>query len=323
VENESEGSQKKTLSRRKQKTKQKNLNKPNKVKLNEAAIRADLEKEDAFITSLLMFLPRNLQSEALLSENTVKKVPDSEGKLNHMKETRPELFGSETRAQNYTELRQRVQNKLKKFNTSTTTSKKNKFSKEEKRERKKLKKKEEILRRKEGKLNKQNKTKADVKVSNGNVKLTPENKPHIEKEGKIVFSKFDFSEKKEEGQSKKPDYHQLLKQIEENKAKVADLKEKGEHHAVVKDAAWDKALNLSEGKKVLDDPELIKKSIKKKKDKYKKSKEKWEKRVADQQNTKDKQQQKRQSNLKAKKDDRKARNLKKLRKHGRLVPGFS
>jgi len=311
VQDESEMPPEKTLSRRKLKTKQKNIAKPNKVKLNEKAMRADLEREDAFITSLLMFLPRNQQSESLLSDNTVKKV-DVEGKLNHMKETRPELFGSETRVKNYAELRQRIQNRLQQFKTP---SKRNKLSKEEMMEQKKLKKKEALIRRKEVKLKKQNHAK-------GNVKVTAENKPYIEKEGKMVFSRFDFSEKQEKGPSKKPDYHQLLKQIEENKAKVADLKEKGEHQATVQTAAWDKAMTLSEGKKVLDDPELIKKSIKMAKKKREKSKAAWEKREADLQYTKEKRLQKRESNIKGKKDEKKARNLKKLRKHGRLIPGF-
>jgi len=308
----------KTLSKRKEKTRQKQLKKLDKTKtfkFNEGKIRANFETEDEFITSLLMFLPRNQQSESLLGDQTQKKA-DTDGKLSHMREQKPELFGSETRVKNYEELRERIQQKLQKFKKS---NKKGGLTKEERMEERRLKKKADITRRKEMKLKKQTHAKVDV---NGSAEHK-EGKIAGKKEGKTVFSKFDFNEKLEwKNESKKKDKQQQLKQLEENKVKVAELKKKGEHKQVVEEAAWQKAMNLSEGKKVIDDPELIKKSMKKRKHKREKSIKEWDNRVKQQELTKEKAQEKRNKNIKYRKDEKKARLAKKLVKHGRMVPGF-
>ena len=319
MENGHENGEKKR-SRRKEKTYQANLRKGKKLKLNDSDILARLDKEDTFITSVLKFLPKAQQSESLLNEKIApsNKNLNIDTKISQMKEKQPELFGSETRAQNYSELRRRIQERLKQFKSSNN---KRTLSLEQKREQKKLKKQEQNIRRKEIKLQKKQKSKGMKNVSS--ISENKQNKPFVEKDGKMVFSKFDFNEKMEKKANKKPDYQDLLKQLESKKQKISELKETGEHQAVLDEAAWDKAMNLAEGKKVLDDPELIKKTIKKNKSQRERHLKAWDKRTAAVEHAKQKRQEKREANLKARKTEHKNRKLKKLRKHGRLIPGFS
>ena len=75
---------------------------------------------------------------------------------------------------------------------------------------------------------------------------------------------------------RKKNLEKLLKEAEKKQRRMAALKEKGS--GVVPQYAWDASLERAMGNKVLDDPKLIKKSIKRREKEKAKSRAKWEKR---------------------------------------------
>lgn len=155
----------------------------------------------------------------------------------------------------------------------------------------------------------------------------PPGKTIFNKEGKIVFSKFDFSEKK----SKKSDgaanknYKQILEKVQKDKKDLKDLKATGDFetaHSIESKAAWKKALLQAEGVKVKDNPELLKKSIKRKEKIKKKSEREWDDRKEKVDKRMKERQDKRQKNIKSKKQARVDNKIKKAKKKGRILPGF-
>lgn len=239
---------------------------------------------------------------------------------------------SNSRAQNAEELEDRlniIKNKMK--------AKKNKISERgmKKREAKKLKKNKEI---------KKILVSAQKAMQNENVKVVKSNQvkkeetvelPKIKSvfnaEGKIVFSKIDFSSTTG-GKSKKSKKDKtiknpklLLKKLKEGKRKITELKEQGEDEKVKEiqsEQAWKKAFAKVEGKKVKDDPKLLIKAIKKKKDIKKKSKKQWQERKQKVEAGIASKQKKRQENIDKKKGEKKSKKLKKMTKKGRVIPGF-
>jgi len=223
-------------------------------------------------------------------------------------------------AQNVQELRQRLQAKLESLKgpKGEGKKKKKKLSKEEKKA--KLKEEKKL----EAKLAKMNSAKAASSVSNG----LPKAKPVYNSDGKMVFSKFDFTSSNGHVDSnpakKKKDPKSTLQSIQKQKEKIKKLAEKGETEVVKnieESSAWSKALDKTEGVKVKDDVGLLKKSIKKQEQKKKSSAKKWEVRKEDEQKKKDARQTKRTENIQKRKSDNKATKMKKLSKKGR-IPGF-
>jgi len=153
-------------------------------------------------------------------------------------------------------------------------------------------------------------------------------KPVYNKEGKLVFTKFDFSETPSESKNETggggKNFKKLLEKVKADKAHIKDLKstdlEKG--HQVEEKAAWQKALARAEGQKVRDDPELLKKSIKKQEKKKQKSTKDWDERNEKVEKKAKERQEKRQRNIKTKKDKRGDAKLKKMKKKGHILPGF-
>lgn len=159
--------------------------------------------------------------------------------------------------------------------------------------------------------------------------INPTAKPVFNKEGKMVFSKFDFTESGPEAQKKGKysgkDYKNLLKKIEKDEAKIKKLQEadvvKAEH---VKDKKkWKAALERAEGIKVKDDPNLIKKAAKRQEKRKKKSKKEWNSRNEAVKQKQDTRQKKRKENIEAKKKEKMKKKIKLATKKGRLIPGFS
>jgi len=158
------------------------------------------------------------------------------------------------------------------------------------------------------------------------------NKPIFNKEGKVVFSKFDFSDKNGGTVEKKRksdvptgrNYKQLLEKVHKqtemianvervDKVKAAEMKEK---------VLWKKVLSKAEGVKVRDDPDLLKRALKKKEGRVKKSKKEWKNRE-DQVDKRIKgQQDKRKQNILKRKTAKHEKIKKKNSKKGRLIPGF-
>ena len=115
-----------------------------------------------------------------------------------------------------------------------------------------------------------------------------------------------------------------LTNINKQKQKIKKVEEKGDSEAVKEmqeTSTWSKAMEKTEGAKVKDDVELLKKSIKKQEQRKKSAAKKWDARKADVNKRKDAKIQKRNDNIAKRKKDKKDNRMKKLAKKGR-VPGF-
>lgn len=73
---------------------------------------------------------------------------------------------------------------------------------------------------------------------------------------------------------------------------------------------------------VKDDPELLKRTIKRMEQQKKRSSKKWDSRIEGVQKKKQERQQKRQENISKRKKDKKTNKLKKASKKGRVIPGY-
>lgn len=151
-------------------------------------------------------------------------------------------------------------------------------------------------------------------------------KPVYNSEGKMVFSKFDFTNGDAgRANKKKVDDKTTLVKVQKNKEKIKSLEAKGDSEKVkqlVEETAWSSALEKSAGVKVKDDVTLLKKSIKKQEQRKKSSKKKWDARQESEDKRKDARQHKRSENINKRKQDKKQNKMKKLAKKGRSVPGF-
>lgn len=147
-------------------------------------------------------------------------------------------------------------------------------------------------------------------------------KPVFNEEGKIVFSKFDFAQKKKNSHQNP---REILKKIKETDKKIYELKEMGETEKVLQmknDLAWKKAFDRVDGKKVKDDPKLLYKAIKKRKVEKKKSKKQWTDRKNKVEHDINSRQKKRSENINKRIKDKQNRKLKRASKKGRVIPGF-
>jgi len=160
-----------------------------------------------------------------------------------------------------------------------------------------------------------------------------ENKPKPQKpiynsEGKMVFSRFDFSESgfkdKVKGREER-DPHKVLRKIEKQNEKLKELELKGETEKLTEireKIAWNNALSRCEGVKVKDNPTLLKKTIKKETKRKQKSKKNWAARMEGIKNRQEERQKKRTENIEARKKHVKMNKLKRAAKRGRIIPGF-
>lgn len=147
-------------------------------------------------------------------------------------------------------------------------------------------------------------------------------KPVFNEEGKIVFSKFDFAQKKKKSHQNP---REILKKIKATDRKINELKEAGETEKALEiknDLAWKKAFDKVDGKKVKDDPKLLYKAIKKRKVEKKKSKKQWTDRKQKVEHDISSRQKKRNENINKRIKDKQNRKLKKATKKGRVIPGF-
>lgn len=187
------------------------------------------------------------------------------------------------------------------------------------------------------KKNKHNERNAEQKSKRAeNLKLKPETngitehkkptKPIFNSEGKMVFSKFDFSnlgQSKDRKQEKDP--KKILQNLEKEKEKIKELQNQGDIDKAVEikeKTAWKNALAKAEGKKVKDDPILLKKTVQKQEQKKRSSAKKWQARVEGVSKAKDERQKKRSDNIEKRKGDKKKNKLKKAVKRGKIIPGF-
>ncbi|CAK8675178.1 unnamed protein product [Clavelina lepadiformis] len=155
----------------------------------------------------------------------------------------------------------------------------------------------------------------------------------INRDGKVVYSKFDFGRmvgcvdkteatpkyvKKHLSGSK--NYKVLLNKAVKDKQKIEELKATNPEKALhlVNKVSWEKAAAKAEGIKLKDDPELLKKTLKRKQSIKRQSAKKWKERVNKMEENMKKQQDKRNKNI----DMKKAHKKEFKKKKRKLTPGF-
>ena len=179
-----------------------------------------------------------------------------------------------------------------------------------------------------------------VKMEHSGKELTSdsvkERKPILNKNGQVVFSKFDFTadktihlkknkdDKITTTNAKPKDYKKLLKKLQEKREKVEELKQNAPEKAnelELKDK-WRSAIDKASGLKVKDDVSILKKAVKRLEKKKSKSKKNWQDRTKEVERKKEKFQDKRRKNIEKRREKNKETKIKKLKKKGRILPGF-
>lgn len=146
------------------------------------------------------------------------------------------------------------------------------------------------------------------------------------KEGKLFFSKVQIDGEKKKKKSHDTNPMLNLQTLKAQKKKIQELVESGDKLTakVEKEKIlWKAAFEKTEGIKVKDNPDVLKKTIKKRKVEKKKSKAKW---IDRKQKEEDKQsaiQKKREDNLNKRKTDNQKTKLKNSVKRGRIIKGVS
>ncbi|CAG5078839.1 Similar to Surf6: Surfeit locus protein 6 homolog (Drosophila melanogaster) [Cotesia congregata] len=137
-------------------------------------------------------------------------------------------------------------------------------------------------------------------------------KPVFNAEGHMIFSKFDFSEIGTKKHPKKflgsKDPKKRLEELKTKKQKLQELKAAGETKKakqLEQKDSWRAILARAAGERVLDDPELLKKTIRRKEHLKKHSAKKWEARTNKVQKDIETRQKKRQENILKRKKDKK------------------
>lgn len=142
------------------------------------------------------------------------------------------------------------------------------------------------------------------------------------KEGKIVYSKFDLCQKG--GEKKKTNLKKALKQAKKEENVLKKMEEENPERAseMSDKKMWRRALDKAEGVKMRDDIEMIGKSLKKKKERKKKSQKMWKERIQHVDDMQKQRQEKRKANIQARKKEKVEKKLTKAKKKGKLLPGF-
>lgn len=175
-----------------------------------------------------------------------------------------------------------------------------------------------------------------VQIDHTDANSTENRKPVFNKSGQMVYSKFDFtadktiSNKKHKDNkltvtnAKPKDYKKLLKKLQEEREKKELLKQTEPEKASELElkSKWKSAIDKAAGVKIKDDVDLLKKSVKRIEKKKEKSKKNWEERTKNVEEQKKKLQDKRKKNMDKRKEKNKETKMKKLKKKGRIMPGF-
>lgn len=163
--------------------------------------------------------------------------------------------------------------------------------------------------------------------------LATTKKPSVVREdGKIVFSKFDFTTPAEPSdkvdKQKKVDYKKLLAKVEAKERSLKELKEKDAKRSeqLEEQLNWKRAIGKARGNKMKDDPSMLKKTLKRKGQHKRSSKKKWEARKSQELKRMEQKQQTRQKHIKERQEAKKARKMggksKKVKVKKTRNPGF-
>lgn len=283
-------------------------------------VKQFLLKENEFISQIFSITP--LPVSELVSGDQSNIVTQN-SKTTSKGQIFSNLNGKVKRAQTFEELHARLEGlrNVKKLGYKEKQLKKNLKN----RIKKITKREEHVMQKKAAKIEQNASSLSKIKKEDGEVPKIPRPKPIFNSEGKMVFSKFDFSEI---GTKKKPprkDTKKILLELKQKKEKLKEMEQSGEIEKVQelkeKDA-WKSALAKASGEKVKDDPDLLKRTIKRKDQQKKQSAKKWESRLENVQKGIRERQEKRQENIMKRKKEKKLNKFKKAAKKGRAMPGF-
>ena len=144
-------------------------------------------------------------------------------------------------------------------------------------------------------------------------------KPVFNTEGKMVFSKFDFASS---GTPEKPKAKKVSLKAELHRAREKQKQKKQKGSDGADSEAWETAMKKATGEKIRDDPKLIQKTIRRQQQKKKQSKKKWDERIQNEKKKQEERQSKRMGNIQDRRDQKKKKIMNKLKKKGRILPGF-
>jgi len=311
-------------------TKEKTKGKPGSSSSSGASkeIRAAMAAECAFasVALRLLVIPKHkMEGEEADNDDGDENLEKGFHALSA--EQKKQLFGKKgNRASSLQELQQRYVDKMSDLKGNRADGRKNKKGKLSKVEKKKMMREAKKKLGKAGKLH-LNQLSEDKKGKVG--KGNKQKSKVFNEQGKMVFSKFDFTASDGSNKEKKQpglDAKSALARLEAQKETARSLAAKGKTERVKKlgeKTAWKAALDKAEGVKVKDDAGLLKKSIKRLDQRKKSTKKKWAAREESVDKRKAAVQHKRTENIKRRKDDVKAGKAKKMAKKGRAkVPGF-
>lgn len=235
--------------------------------------------------------------------------------------------GTASPAETVSELQERADVIKKKFEQRKATRKNTNKSERRKLRQEKLLNKQKVLNRKKIMTNELLKQeRATLKVE---IKQDPENNSKLEKiynkEGKMFFSKVQIDgEKKKKTVDTNPQLN--LQKLKAQKKKLKELVETGDKLKAREEKAkilWKTAFEKTDGIKVKDNADILKKTIKKRKVEKKKSKQKWGQRKDKVEEKKAAAQKKREDNLSKRITDKQKTKMKHVVKKGRMIKGVS
>ncbi|KYQ46724.1 Surfeit locus protein 6 like protein [Trachymyrmex zeteki] len=269
---------------------------------NKEEVRKMLQKEEQFISHILSIMPVSTHELVEKNDPSMKEEEPTKKVKNFA------IPGKKTkRAQSFKELHAKL---------------------EELKGVKKLHYKQKLLKKTlKNKLKNKTKKEDKIKTENEEIPKVPKPKPVFNSEGKMVFSKFDFSEigVKKKLPKNQNDSKKMLQQLQQKKEKLKQLEDLGDKEKaedIKEKDAWKSALAKASGEKVKDDPELLKRTIKRNEQKKKYSANKWNSRIENVQKSMQERQEKRRENIMKKKKEKKQNKFKKAAKKGRIIPGF-
>ncbi|XP_003699854.1 surfeit locus protein 6 [Megachile rotundata] len=283
-------------------------------------VKQFLLKENEFISQIFSITPLPV-SELVSGEQS--NIITQNSKTASKGQIFSNLNGKVKRAQTFEELHARLEGLR---NVKRLGYKEKHLKKNLKNRIKKISKREEhVMQKKAAKIEQNASSLSKIKKEDGEVPKIPRPKPIFNSEGKMVFSKFDFSEI---GTKKKPprkDTKKILLELKQKKEKLKEMEQSGEiekAQELKEKDAWKSALAKASGEKVKDDPDLLKRTIKRKDQQKKQSAKKWESRLENVQKGIRERQEKRQENIMKRKKEKKLNKFKKAAKKGRAMPGF-
>ncbi|XP_016910863.2 surfeit locus protein 6 homolog [Apis cerana] len=279
-----------------------------------------LLQENEFILNIFTKMP--LPMSELVSDEKDKLVTYNKKKISG-DNIFPNLIGKAKRAHTFEELHAKLEGlkNVKRLGYKEKQLKKNLKTKIKKMS----KKKERIMQKNLVKIEQNVADLSKIKKEDNEIPKIPRPKPVFNSEGKMVFSKFDFSEIGTKKKPPKKDAKKILLEVKQKQEKLKEMEELGEKEKVeeIKEKdIWKSVLAKASGEKVKNDPDLLKKTLKRKDDKKKRSAKKWESRLENVQKGIRERQEKRQDNIMKRKKEKKINKLKKAAKKGRIIPGF-